>query len=102
MPRFAADVLDKVAAPNLALQFDACHAHRITRDVLATWAKHGARAAHVQIAGFSGRPEPEGGEIDYAAFFAHLDADGYKGWVSAEYNPAALTTAGLGWMVQQT
>ena len=63
-PRFAADVLDKVAAPNLALQFDACHARRISVDVLAIWAEHGACAA--------------------------------------EYNPAALTTAGLVQMVQQT
>lgn len=94
----AADILDEVAAPNLALQFDAYHAHRITGDVMATWARHGARAAHVQIAGFPGRHEPAGGQIDMPAFFARLDADGYKGWVSAEYNPRGATLAGLDWM----
>lgn len=98
----AAAVLDEVAAPNLSLQFDAYHAQRITGDVQAAWGRHGHRAAHVQIAGFPGRREPAGGAIDYPAFFARLDADGYRGWVSAEYNPAAATADGLGWMVQQT
>ncbi|MCV2865985.1 hydroxypyruvate isomerase family protein [Albidovulum sediminicola] len=94
----AARVLDAVAAPNLALQFDAYHAHRITGDVMGTWAAHGHRARHVQVAGFPGRHEPLGGEIDYPAFFARLDADGYTGWVSGEYAPETVTGAGLAWI----
>ena len=94
----AAEILDEVGAPNLGLQFDAYHAHRITGDTLATWARHGARAVHVQIAGDAGRHEPEGGAIPYPEFFARLDADGYAGWVSAEYNPAGLTADGLDWL----
>ncbi len=94
----AADILDEVGAPNLSLQFDAYHAHRITGDALATWARHGHRAAHVQIAGFPGRHEPAGGEIDYPAFLARLDADSYAGWVSAEYHPVGETAAALGWL----
>jgi 2-dehydrotetronate isomerase len=97
----AAEILDEVGAPNLALQFDAYHAHRITGDVMAAWARHGHRAAHVQIAGYPGRHEPEGGEIDYPAFFARLDTDGYRGWVSAEYHPVGDTPSGLGWLSQQ-
>ncbi|MGB3147608.1 MAG: TIM barrel protein [Paracoccaceae bacterium] len=93
----AAAILDEVAAPNLALQFDAYHAQRITGDVLGTWARHGHRAVHVQVAGYPGRHEPAGGEIDYPAFFARLDADGYAGWVSGEYKPRTETVAGLGW-----
>ena len=96
----AAEILDEVAAPNLALQFDAYHAHRITGDVVAAWGRHGPRARHVQIAGFPGRQEPMGGDIDYPGLFARLDTDGYKGWVSAEYNPATTTAAGLGWRTQ--
>jgi len=96
----AAAILDAVGAPNLALQFDAYHAHRITGDVMGTWAAHGHRAAHVQVAGAEGRHEPgRDGAIDYPAFFARLDADGYRGYVSGEYIPAGRTTgAGLGWM----
>jgi 2-dehydrotetronate isomerase len=93
----ALDILDQVAAPNLHLQFDAYHAHRITGDVLGTWAKVARHVAHVQIAGHPGRHEPQVGEIDYKAFFARLDADRYSGWVSGEYNPRGRTEDGLGW-----
>lgn len=94
----AASILDEVGARNLHLQFDAYHAHRITGDLMATWDRHGHRAAHVQIAGFPGRHEPVEGDIDYPAFFARLDARGYDGWVSAEYVPQGVTTDGLGWL----
>ncbi|GGO55145.1 hydroxypyruvate isomerase [Roseovarius pacificus] len=94
----AAEVLDTVGAPNLALQFDAYHAHRITGDVMGTWAAHGHRAAHVQVAGYPGRHEPAGGEIDYPAFFARLDSDGYAGFVSGEYAPEGRTGDGIGWI----
>ncbi|MBS0563536.1 MAG: TIM barrel protein [Proteobacteria bacterium] len=97
----AAAILDEVAAPNVALQFDAYHAHRITGDLMAAWAAHGRRAAHVQIAGFPGRHEPAGGDIDYPSFFARLDADGYRGWVSAEYRPRGTTAEGLDWLARQ-
>lgn len=94
----AVEVLDAVAAPNLRLQFDAYHAHRITGDVMGTWAKMRGRTGHIQIAGFPGRHEPMGGEIDYHAFFRALDRDGYRGWVSGEYYPAGMTASGLSWM----
>lgn len=94
----AADLLDEIAAPNLGLQFDAYHAQRITGDVPGTWARYGARAVHVQVAGVPGRHEPVGGEIDYPAFFARLDDEGYGGFVSGEYHPAGRTEDGLGWI----
>ena len=62
-----------------------------------TWARVASRVAHVQVGGYPGRHEPAGGEIDYPAFFAALDAEGYSGWVSGEYTPAGLTEDGLGW-----
>ena len=94
----AAGILDTLKAPTLALQFDAYHAHRITGDVMGAWAKHGSRAAHVQVAGHPGRYEPTTGAIDYPSFFARLDTDGYQGWVSGEYNPKARTEDGLSWI----
>lgn len=99
----AAEILDAVAAPNLNLQFDAYHAHRITGDLPGTWAAHGPRARHVQIAGSPGRHEPlgpsEGCDIDYPAFFDSLDAAGYAGWVSGEYTPRERTEDGLTWRI---
>jgi hydroxypyruvate isomerase len=94
----AAEILDMLNAPTLALQFDAYHAHRITGGAKATWGKHGRRAAHVQVAGHPGRHEPTGGEIDHPAFFRARDAEGYGGWVSGEYHPSAKTEAGVDWI----
>jgi hydroxypyruvate isomerase len=94
----ALGILDEVDAPNLFLQFDAYHAQRITGDMAATWEKVRHRVGHVQVAGVPGRHEPMDGEIDYPAFFARLDAEGYTGWVSAEYHPAGLTGPGLSWL----
>lgn len=98
----AAAILDELDAPNIGLQFDAYHAHRITGDVLGTWARHGRRAVHVQVAGAEGRHEPQGGQIDYPAFFARLRADGYGGCVSGEYHPKTTTEQGLGWVQLRT
>ncbi|MFC3167640.1 hydroxypyruvate isomerase family protein [Paracoccus fontiphilus] len=94
----AADLIAEVGAPNLGLQFDTYHAQLITGDAMAAWRRHAGITRHIQIAGLPGRHEPAGGMIDYPGFFAALDRSGYKGWVSAEYNPASLTTQGLGWL----
>lgn len=91
-------VLEAVNAPNLSLQFDAYHAHRITGDVLGTWDRVKSHVRHIQTSGFPGRHEPLGGEIDYPAFFAALKRDDYGGWVSAEYHPEGRTEDGLAWL----
>ncbi|OWU86292.1 hydroxypyruvate isomerase [Oceanicola sp. 22II-s10i] len=93
----AAEIIAEVAAPNLALQFDAYHAQKITGDAFAVWDRHGHLARHIQIAGLPDRHEPVAGAVDYPAFFRMLDAQGYDGWVSAEYHPAGATEDGLGW-----
>lgn len=95
----AAEILDEVAAPNLALQFDTYHAFRIHGDIMACWEKHGHRVGHIQVGGIPDRHEPAGGDFDYPAFFKMLDAIGYEGIVSAEYFPSGHTTeSGLGWL----
>lgn len=94
----AAEILDAVAAPNLALQFDAYHAHKITGDVTKTWNAMRDRVVHVQVADPEGRHEPSCRTVDYPAFFAQLDAEGYDGVVSGEYTPAGQTEDGLDWM----
>lgn len=94
----AAEVLDRVAAPNVGLLFDTCHAQSITGDALTAWGAHGHRAVHVQIAGSPGRTDPGHGEVDHRQFFAALDDSGYDGFVSGEYAPEGPTEASLGWM----
>ena len=96
----ARDVIADVGAPNLRLQFDAFHAAHMTGDMLSCWDRVADLVVHVQVAQTPDRSEPGKGQIDYPAFFARLDRDGYAGWVSGEYTPAASTTAGLGWLGQ--
>ncbi|MBV0891647.1 TIM barrel protein [Paracoccus sp. Z118] len=98
----AAEIIDAVGCPNLGLQFDAYHAQIITGDVAATWAAHAARTRHVQIASVPGRHEPGPGPVDFPGFFRAVDASGYAGWISAEYNPRITTEAGIGWLADMT
>ena len=94
----AADIIAQIDAPNLGLQFDAYHARMIEGDVMAAWQRVAPLVRHVQIAGWPGRHEPSVGDIDYPAFFAALEDGGYRGWISAEYNPARHTETGLDWL----
>lgn len=97
--RLAREVITEVGAENLRLQFDAFHAANMTGDVIGTWEAMADLVVHVQVAQPPARSEPDKGQVDYPAFFARLDSDGYDGWVSGEYKPATTTAKGLGWMV---
>jgi hydroxypyruvate isomerase len=92
------EIVTAIDVPNLRLQFDTYHAAKITGDVLGTWEKMRDITAHVQVAQMPGRSEPDQGEIDYPAFFAMLDAQGYEGWIAGEYKPRGTTNDGLAWI----
>lgn len=94
----AADLIAEIGVPNLGLQFDTYHAQLVTGDAMAAWRRHAGIIRHIQIAGVPGRHEPAGGMVDHPGFFAALDQSGYRGWVSAEYDPAGMTIQGLGWL----
>ena len=94
----AAGIISEINAPNLALQFDVYHAHLITGQPLEIWKKYAEIIRHIQIGGVPNRHEPIDGEFSFTSFFEELDQSGYRGWVSAEYNPANLTEDGLGWL----
>ncbi len=94
----AIDILDEVGADNAFVQYDIYHAQRTEGELAATFQKHQARIAHVQLADNPGRHEPGTGEINYAFLFAHLDRLGYDGWIGCEYKPATTTAEGLGWL----
>ena len=92
------EVVTTINAPNLRLQFDTFHAAKITGDVMGTWARMRDVTAHVQVAQMPDRDEPDPGVIDYLAFFADLDAQGYQGLAAGEYKPRAETIDGLAWI----
>ena len=70
------------------------------RDLPAIVRAHAADIGHVQVADAPGRGRPGTGSVDFAAFFAALDAAGYDGWISLEYRPegAATTPGEFAWL----
>lgn len=94
----ALDLIDKVGADNLFVQYDIYHMQRMEGEIAATLAKHLPRIRHVQLADNPGRNEPGTGELNYPFLFKHLDALGYQGWIGCEYKPLARTEDGLGWI----
>jgi 2-dehydrotetronate isomerase len=93
----AADIIGKVARPNVKIQFDFYHAQIVGGDLITRFEKHLPMVGHVQIAAVPSRHEPDEGEVNYPAIFRALDDAGYKGWTSCEYRPRARTEDGLGW-----
>lgn len=91
-------LVERVAHPNLKLQYDVYHAQRMEGNLTATIAARIGQIGHIQIADSPDRREPGTGEIAWPFVFAAIDAAGYDGWVSAEYKPTARTEDGLGWL----
>ncbi len=93
----AIGILDRVAQPNVALQFDFYHVFHTEGRAIERAHELRGRFAHVQIAGCPDRHEPNTGDLNITAALAQLDADNYPNYVGLEYKPAATTEAGLSW-----
>lgn len=93
-------LLDAVARPNVAMQYDVYHAQREEGELAATLAANLARIGHIQVADNPGRHQPGTGEINYPFLFAELDRLGYAGFVGLEYVPRPDTLSSLGWIAQ--
>ena len=95
-------LMARIDHPAVRLQFDVYH-HQITRgDVIKSLSKHFAQIGHIQIASVPERQEPDRGELNYQAVFAHLDHLGYDGWLGCEYHPRGKTEDGLCWLPSPT
>jgi 2-dehydrotetronate isomerase len=93
----AADLIGKIGAPNVRIQFDFYHVQIISGDLIKRFEKFLPVIGHLQIAAVPTRHEPDEGEINYPAVFAAIDKLGYTGWVGCEYKPRTRTEDGLGW-----
>jgi hydroxypyruvate isomerase len=91
-------LIDEIGHPNLRLQYDFYHQQRMEGNLIAFFAEHIGQIGHIQIADSPDRHEPGTGEINYDYVFEQIDALGYDGWVSLEYQPSTTTEAGLGWL----
>jgi hydroxypyruvate isomerase len=94
----AKEIVVEVGAKNLGLQFDTYHAAQTHGDVMAVWAAVKDVVRHIQLGQAPDRSEPGPGQIDFDSFFAQVAADGYGGWLSAEYHPSKQTQDTLGWL----
>jgi hydroxypyruvate isomerase len=90
-------IIEAVASPNLALQYDIYHMQIMEGDLAPTIQRNLARIGHMQLADNPGRHEPGTGEINYPFLFQFIDKLGYAGWIGCEYKPETTTTAGLTW-----
>ena len=93
----AADLVGKIGASNVRVQFDFYHIQIVGGDLIRRFEKHLPVIGHLQIAAVPTRGEPDEGEVNYPAVFAAIDKSGYIGWIGAEYKPRARTEDGLGW-----
>lgn len=97
-PQHLLDMLARVGHPNLAAQLDFYHMARMGLDLADCVRQLQGHIGHVQFADASGRGEPGSGELDFEPALAALRAQGYAGWLGAEYRPVGATSAGLGWL----
>ena len=93
----AADLVGKIGAPNVRVQFDFYHNQIVGGDLIKRFEKYLPMIGHAQIAAVPTRHEPDEGEINYPAMFAAIDKLGYAGWIGCEYKPRTRTEDGLGW-----
>jgi len=93
----AADLVGRIGAPNLRIQFDFYHIQIVGGDLITRFEKYLPLIGHVQIAAVPTRGEPDEGEINYPHLFAAIDRLGYGGWIGCEYKPRGRTEDGLDW-----
>jgi hydroxypyruvate isomerase len=96
----AVEIIRDVGAGNLGLQCDLYHTAMMGDDPVAILRSLRGSIRHIQFADMPGRGEPGSGKLDMPKLFAAVDAIGYEGWVSAEYNPTRATPETLSWFVR--
>lgn len=89
-------LLEQVDHPNLSAQLDLYHMVRMGEALPESISRLAGRIGHVQFADAPGRGAPGSGDIDFAVALQALAQAGYRGWLAAEYRPAADDT--LGWL----
>ena len=100
-PDQAADVVRRLGKKNLRVLFDCYHAQRAQGNLIDFLEHNLDIIGHIQVAGVPGRHEPDKfNEVNWRFIFDFLDAQGYDGWVGAEYNPRGETLRGLVWAAE--
>ena len=97
--QMALDIIDELGEPNIKLQFDIFHCHRIYGKVTSWLHKCRKSIAHFQIAGTPERHEPDVGDLPYQDIFKVISEIGLSDLaIGCEYNPLQRTEDGLKWI----
>jgi hydroxypyruvate isomerase len=96
----AARLIDELKLPNLKLLFDIYHRQIIRGDVTRGLEALMSIIGHIQISSAPLRQEPMTGELDDRHILHTIERLGYRGHIGCEYQPAAGTLEGLGWMTR--
>lgn len=94
----AAEIVEKVGAPNVKIMFDCYHVQIMQGDLLRRFEAWRPLIGHVQFAGVPDRGEPDAGEVCYERLLPAMATAGWGGFFGAEYRPRGGTEEGLGWM----
>jgi hydroxypyruvate isomerase len=95
--RQAFDIIAACRQPNLLMQYDIYHMHRMNEAIHTDLSTQLTHIGHIQIADAPGRGEPGTGGIDFHPLFDLLNGLSYPGWIGCEYHPQKDTLSGLNW-----
>ncbi len=94
-------VLNRINHPNLFMQVDIYHLHRMRETAEDFIVEHVNKIGHIQFADCPGRGQPGTGQLDFKQIFSSIAKSSYSGWVGAEYKPKGTTSESLDWLLFQ-
>lgn len=94
----AAELIGRIAAPNLKLMFDCYHVQLMEGDLTHRLEKLRPILGHVQIARVPDRGPPVGGEVNYPHIYSVLRHLSWDTPIGAEYKSEAPTDETLAWL----
>lgn len=94
----AAQIIEKVGAPNLKLMFDCYHLQLMQGDLSNRLRHLLPLIGHIQIASVPDRGTPDHGEVHYPHIYALLEEVGWSTPLGAEYKDARPTDDTLDWL----
>ncbi|WOE75500.1 hydroxypyruvate isomerase family protein [Alterisphingorhabdus coralli] len=92
------DFLESRSIQGVSVLYDIFHSVMSDEDPLQILASYKQHIAHIQFSDVPGRTPPGKGTIAFEAIWSSLEAQGYDGWLGAEYFAMADTPDTLDWM----
>ena len=96
----AADIVAKVGADNLGIEYDVYHAQMAEGNLTATVRRFLPLIWHMQVADVPTRAQPGTGEIRFDYLLRAFDQMGYQGWIGCDYHPTTEDDSHLNWLME--